>query len=182
MAEADLLGRVHFWIGCVAIVVGFVAFASPKGRPVHRVTGQIFVISMALLALSGLWLSLAREILFTVFLSAIAFHALVTGWAAARRVGRASKWISILSPRSSAAVVIGALTGGMIAAGTPAGRLDDLPPAAFYTLAGGGDGDVCAGYRLSAPVSAPARSSSDPACVARGLCIFPGHRDFLLRQ
>ncbi|MEO1136636.1 MAG: hypothetical protein AAFW68_08510 [Pseudomonadota bacterium] len=81
MSEPELLGGAHFWIGCVAIIAGFTAFAARKGTALHRAAGATFTITMVLLTASGLWLSIARDILFTVFLSAIAFHAVATGGA-----------------------------------------------------------------------------------------------------
>ncbi|WP_109260976.1 hypothetical protein [Hyphobacterium indicum] len=135
MTEPELLGDLHFWIGCGAIIAGFAAFASRKGEGVHRKAGTLFVVSMGLLAISGLWLSLARDILFTVFLSAISFHALITGWAAARNRSVLCRWISRLAPIVSGLIVLGAAAGGMIAGASPDGALDGLPPDAFYGLA-----------------------------------------------
>lgn len=135
MTEPELLGDFHFWIGCGAIIAGFAAFAARKGEGVHRKAGTLFVICMGLLAFSGLWLSLVREILFTVFLSAVSFHALITAWAAARSRARLSRWISRLAPLASGLIVVGAVAGGMMAGASPDGLLNDLPPAAFYLLA-----------------------------------------------
>lgn len=136
MTEPEFLGDLHFWIGCGAIVAGFTAFAARKGAGVHRKAGTLFVICMGVLALSGLWLSLARDILFTVFLSAISFHALITGWAAARHQSRLCRRISRFAPVFSGLIVLGGVAGGMMAAASPAGLLNNLPPAAFYLLAG----------------------------------------------
>lgn len=135
MTEPDMLGDLHFWIGCGAIIAGFAAFASRKGESLHRKAGTLFVVGMGLLALSGLWLSLAREILFTVFLSAISFHALITGWAAARHRSVLCRWISRLAPIASGLVVLGAVAGGLMAGASPDGALNGLPPAAFYFVA-----------------------------------------------
>jgi uncharacterized membrane protein len=135
MTEPELLGDLHFWIGCGAIIAGFAAFAARKGEGVHRKAGTLFVVCMGLLAFSGLWLSLVREILFTVFLSAISFHALITGWAAAKSRFVLCRWISRLAPISSGLIGLGAVVGGMIAGASPTGLLNDLPPAAFYGLA-----------------------------------------------
>ena len=136
MTEPDLLGIAHFAVGCVAVLAGLAALSSRKGQVWHRASGSIFVIAMLALALSGLWLSLARDILFTVFLSGIAGHAVLTSWAAARR----QAWLSIVLARWSGLVsgglCLGAVSGGLIAASSPEGRLNDLPPAAFYLLAG----------------------------------------------
>lgn len=135
MNEPTFLGTAHFAVGCLAIIVGFAAFAARKGARVHRSAGAIFVVTMLLLTMSGLWLSFARDILFTVFLSAIAFHAVVTGWATAAKKSRAGKIVNKASPLVSAAITIGAVFGAAKAAVSPGGVLNDLPPAAFYVIA-----------------------------------------------
>lgn len=114
---------------------GFFAFAARKGNRVHRSAGMVFVWTMTLLTASGLWLSLAREILFTVFLSAIALHTVATGWAAAAVEKRAGRLATRVSPAVSGAIVLGAIYGGMRAGAAPGGMLNDLPPGAFYTVA-----------------------------------------------
>lgn len=135
MSESELLGDAHFWIGCIAVVAGFTAFAARKGKAVHRAAGVIFFAAMVLLTASGLWLSIAREILFTVFLSAIAFHAVVSGWAAAALKTPFGRLKTKASPVLSGAIVAGAAYGGLRAAAAPGGMLNDLPPGAFYTVA-----------------------------------------------
>jgi len=138
MSEPEYLGSIHFWIGCFCLVSGFVAFAARKGRRVHRMAGWVFALSMILLCLSGLWLSLAREILFTIFLSLIALHAVVTGGAAAQLASQAGRWITRSAPIASGALTVGAVLGGFQAAAAPGGALNGLAPNAFYVLAGVG--------------------------------------------
>lgn len=79
MSEPPLVAQAHFLVGCASIIAGFVAFAAPKGRRVHRAAGLIFLTSMLILCASGLWMSLVRQISFTVFLSWIAAHAVISG-------------------------------------------------------------------------------------------------------
>ncbi len=135
MNEPAFLGTAHFAVGCVAIIVGFAAFAARKGARIHRSAGAIFVVTMLLLTMSGLWLSFARDILFTVFLSTIAFHAVFTGWATAAKKSRVGMMANKASPLVSAAITIGAVFGGAKAAAAPGGMMNGLPPAAFYVIA-----------------------------------------------
>lgn len=136
MSEPELLGVGHFWIGCIAIIAGFTAFAARKGQAIHRAAGGVFVVSMVLLAASGVWLSIAREILFTVFLSLVALHAVATGWASATLAAPFGKVTTKASPGLSGAIVLGAAYGGLQAAAAPGGMLNNLPPGAFYAIAG----------------------------------------------
>jgi len=135
MSEPSLLGQIHFWIGCAAIIAGFAAFTAKKGHELHIASGRIFVISMTLLAISGLWLSIIREILFTVFLSALAFHLIITAWASAAHKNSAALFITKISPLVSGALCGGALWGAWLANASPQGLLNDLPPGAFLTIA-----------------------------------------------
>lgn len=138
MTEPGWLGHAHFWIGCLALFAGFAALVARKGGVAHRSAGATFALTMALLSLSGLWLSLAREIVFTVILSIIAFHCIATGWMAAR--GDAKPWAMLgrVSPVGSALATAGALLGGLAAAAAPNGELSGLPPGAFFVLAAAG--------------------------------------------
>ena len=136
MSEPALVGMLHFHVGCAAVVAGFAALASRKGEATHRAAGKIFLLAMLVLTLSGLWMSISREILFTVFLSAIALHAFVTGWAAAALQHRIARTITQASGFSAGAITTGAILGGLKAAGTTGGVLNGLPPAAFYLIAG----------------------------------------------
>ncbi|WP_430401502.1 DUF2306 domain-containing protein [Hyphomonas sp.] len=136
MPEPALVGMLHFHVGCAAVVAGFAALAARKGEATHRAAGKIFLLAMLVLTLSGLWMSISREILFTVFLSAIALHAFVTGWAAAALQRRIARTITQASGFSAGAMTTGAILGGLKAAGTTGGALNGLPPAAFYLIAG----------------------------------------------
>lgn len=135
MSEPHLVAAGHFLVGCVSIIAGFVAFAAPKGRRIHRAAGLAFTGSMLLLCASGLWMSLARGIPFTVFLSWIAAHAVISGLAAAND-GAIARSITRFAALSSFALVMSALAGGAMAGQAPGGTLNGLPPAAFFGLAG----------------------------------------------
>lgn len=133
--EPGFLGLAHFTVGCLSIVSGFIAFSTKKGQRLHRSTGAVFLVSMALLTASGLWMSLVREILFTVFLSAIAFHLFSTGWAAAGSNKKMSRLVTKTSPILSGSIAVGAVYAGTLAAKAPDGVLNELQPDVFYTLA-----------------------------------------------
>lgn len=135
MTEPPIGSALHFLVGCIAVATGFGALALRKGATPHRATGVVFLIAMTLLTASGLWMSLSRGILFTVFLSGIAFHAFFTGWGAAALGRPGGRLVTRASPYLSGAIAIGALVGGAIAANAPGGVLNDLPPAAFLVVA-----------------------------------------------
>ena len=79
-------------------------------------------------------MSIARNILFTVFLSLIAFHAFSSSWSAAAHTNRFAIFLTRFSPYLSASIMAGAIIGGLVAAAAPGGVLNDLPPGAFYIV------------------------------------------------
>jgi len=135
MSEPSIVSTLHFVVGCTAVVMGFAALVLRKGATPHRAAGAVFLVAMTLLTSSGLWMSFSRGILFTVFLSGLAFHAFLTGWGAAALRRPIGKLITRASPCLSGAIAVGALLGGAIAATSPGGVLNDLQPAAFYVVA-----------------------------------------------
>src|SRR5262245_13184898 len=50
----------HVIGGAVAIVSGLLALAAPKGGPLHRASGKVFVAAMLLMALSGAVIAVGR--------------------------------------------------------------------------------------------------------------------------
>lgn len=135
MPEPTLIKDFHFLAGCISLVGLVIAFAAPKGSKLHIMGGKSFLVTMLLLTSSGLWMSISREILFTVFLSLISFHALLTGWSAAAKNGIA-RAVTKYSSISSALILGGAIWGGLYTANTPDGLLNGLPAGAFYFIAG----------------------------------------------
>jgi uncharacterized membrane protein len=51
----------HVLGGAAAIVSGLLALAAPKGGPLHRGSGQVFVAAMLLMSLSGAVIAIGRE-------------------------------------------------------------------------------------------------------------------------
>lgn len=135
MSEMPLIADLHFLVGTIALFAGFGAFLLPKGSFPHRLSGWIFVICMAALSASGLYLSVTRSILFTVFLSFLAFHAVMTGWLTAKTSGRAARRIGWAGLTLIALVSAGGFLSGAVVAASPSGELNGLPPIAFHILA-----------------------------------------------
>tara|TARA_R110002073_G_scaffold76656_1_gene186005 strand:- start:3051 stop:3737 length:687 start_codon:yes stop_codon:yes gene_type:complete len=136
MTEMPLIAELHFFVGVTALFAGFGAFVLPKGSRPHRACGVTFVICMAALSMSGLYLSVTRSILFTVFLSLLAFHAVMTGWLTAKLAGRPARrfeWVGLIVIALTAA---GGFVSGTAVAASPLGEQSGLPPIAFHILAG----------------------------------------------
>ncbi len=135
MFELHIIGLMHFFSGSITLLLGLAAFISTKGSRFHQLSGRSFIFFMGFLVISGLWMSVAREILFTVYLSTLTAYSFLTGWAAAS-YNVFGKIITKSSPLISLIIMVSAFVGGLKAAATESGVLNDLPPGAFYTIAG----------------------------------------------
>jgi uncharacterized membrane protein len=133
ISNLPLVGQLHFLVGVIGLLAGVTPFLVRKGGTSHRLAGQVFVVCMLLLCASGLYMSLARSILFTAFLALLAGHAVTTGWMAAARItGRAER----VAAGVISLVAMAAAGSGLVVASLPSGTLNDLPPVAFYSLGG----------------------------------------------
>lgn len=135
MTEPHIIGIIHLFTGSITLIFGLAALISVKGSSFHQLSGRLFIFSMSLLVISGLWMSVTREILSTMYLSALAAYSFLTGWATVTH-NTFGKIITKSSPLFSLLISVGAILGGLKAAATKTGLLNDLPPAAFYVVAG----------------------------------------------
>lgn len=93
MSDLPLIGLLHLLMGMLAVISGAGALAAAKGRRLHRMAGNLFFGAMLLLIASGLYFSVTRSILFTFFLSVMAFYLLSSGWATVmRREGKTERF------------------------------------------------------------------------------------------
>ncbi len=134
--EPEFLGNAHFWVGCLSMAAGFIAFATRKGGQIHRKAGLVFVFTMTLLSLSGLWLSIARQILPTVFLSGVAFHLILTSWTSTLPKRSSFDFVTRFSGILSGLIVLGIAYCGVLALQAPDGQLIEIPAFAFFIVSG----------------------------------------------
>src|SRR5271156_378787 len=84
---------LHIAAGTLAIVGGAGASSVRKGSPLHRKLGQLFVVSMFVMAILGIYLALAVQSSTKTFtppkasisIALLTFYLVSTGWIAARR-------------------------------------------------------------------------------------------------
>ncbi|WP_417489171.1 hypothetical protein [Maricaulis sp.] len=133
--EIPQIALVHLITGSVTVLAGSVAILSRKGHFVHRFAGNLFLGCMIALALSGIYLSFTREIIFTGFLGVFALYLVATGWVAAKRTdGTTGRFETI----AFSVIIVCAFACAISGFFAPAslGEPEDLPPpAAYYVLA-----------------------------------------------
>jgi uncharacterized membrane protein len=77
---------IHIGGGFVGLVSGTIALLAPKGRSLHRTAGNIFFVSMVLMAAFAIYLAVAiPDELVNVFIGAFAWYLVGTAWPTVKR-------------------------------------------------------------------------------------------------
>lgn len=134
MSAITSVGAIHLTAGISVSLAGFAAVSARKGGAAHIWSGRIFVSGMVMVCATGLWLSISRQILFTLLLTMFALHLIATGWAAIRQDLAIARWMERRSPVAALLLSLGCMLAAATAASQPSGLIDDLPYPAFLTL------------------------------------------------
>src|SRR5579864_4706395 len=115
---------------------GFVAIFLRKGSRRHAIAGNVFVVSMLCLSLSGVTLAVMKFQPGNILGGSLTFYLVATAWLTARRKDEPKKlgfsdWGGLLLIASLAAVE---LTWGLQAAMSPSGLKYDYPPGPYFFM------------------------------------------------
>jgi uncharacterized membrane protein len=123
---------VHVGGGIISIVTGYLALFSPKGKPVHRFAGKIFVAMMTLTALSAAMLGYLHDDIGDVFGGFMTVYFVLTAWMAAKRKDKEVGKFEV------AAFLVAAILVGVnayfayLARSSASGTFLGFPPAQYY--------------------------------------------------
>ena len=84
-----LIFAVHILGGAGAMVAGVTALCVTKGGRIHRISGNVFVVSMLLMAVSAGLLGVVRPgQTINIFIAALTVYLVATAWLTAKRNGK----------------------------------------------------------------------------------------------
>lgn len=125
---------LHIVSGTLGMLSGFVAVFLRKGSRRHGIAGNVFVVSMMSLSLSGTYLALMKWQPGNIIGGTLTFYLVTTAWLTARRRSPGTgllDWGALLIILSLAAVE---LTWGTQAALSPTGLKYDYPPGPYFFM------------------------------------------------
>jgi hypothetical protein len=125
---------LHIVSGTLGMLSGFVAVFLRKGSRRHGIAGNLFVISMVSLSLTGVYLALMKSQPGNVVGGTLTFYLVTTAWLAAKRQAGKPGMVdcgALLVGLSLAAVE---LTWGAEAAMSPTGLKYDYPPGPYFFM------------------------------------------------
>jgi hypothetical protein len=113
---------------------GFVAVFLRKGSRRHGLVGNVFVVSMLCLSVSGMFMAIVKSEPGNILGGALTFYLVATAWLTARRgneVPGILDWAAFLAIAGIAAVEV---TFGLDAATSPTGLKYDYPPGPYFFM------------------------------------------------
>ncbi len=143
--EISDLKLFHYIVGTFVLFSGVAALSFRKGSPPHRLAGNIFFVSMLLVAANGMHLAFLKTDvgfplrMWTATLGGFAFYLVFSSWMTVKREEGKSGLIEIgaflIILAASANLFYLGLTVGANTSGATAGDVA-LPPLAYYIVAG----------------------------------------------
>lgn len=124
----------HICAGTLGMLSGFVAMFFRKGSRRHGLAGDVFVVSMLILSVSGVLLAIMKSQPGNILGGTFTFYLVVTAWMVARRGNQRPgifDWAAF-----AVALTVGAfeVTYGLEAALSPTGLKYDYPPGPYFFL------------------------------------------------
>lgn len=127
----------HGMVGTALVLSGIVALLSKKGKYVHRRSGQIFAVTLFLMALIILATKLLASNLVStlgVTFTALVCYLVLTSWATMRMPPATLNTLSYFAPAMACSVGMMSLYFGLTAVFGYAHLDDDIPVAAFFVF------------------------------------------------
>ena len=125
---------LHIIAGTLGMLSGFLAVFLHKGSRQHGVVGNVFVISMLCLSVSGVFLAIMKAQPGNILGGTLTFYLVATAWMTARRGDGPTKtfdWGALLVALALAVIEI---TCGLEAATNQTGLKYGYPPSPYFFL------------------------------------------------
>lgn len=127
---------IHIILGTIAVLSGAAALMTSKGSRIHRLAGNIFFVSMIIMALSGIYLAIVLPMAISILAGVFTIYLVTTSWIAAKRPDGTGSWLDYISLATALAIALGGLLLGLEAQNSAVGLKDGLPAFPHYFFAG----------------------------------------------
>ncbi len=129
------LTMVHIVFGSAALLAGAAGLTVRKGSPLHARAGTAFFVAMLVMAGTGAAMAALKPERGTALIGLFTAYLVVTSWMTARRRSGEAGRFELYGLVFALGVAALMLAFGLMAAASPTGRLDSLPPGAHYPFA-----------------------------------------------
>jgi uncharacterized membrane protein len=127
---------IHVAMGAIAIFAGAAALFTAKGSRPHRLMGNMFFITMVIMAVTGIYIAIMLPMAISVMGGVITIYLVATSWMAARREDGVIKYHDYLALTLALAVIVGGIVTGLETQNSASGLKDGLSAAPYFFFAG----------------------------------------------
>ncbi len=131
-----LIMFLHISMGTIAVLAGAAALFVRKGSRVHRGIGNVFLMTMMIMAAAGIYLALVLPMAISVLVGVFTIYLVVTSWMAARQYDERINPFHYVPLVVTLGVAAGGLWFGLEAQNSPDGLKDGLPAFPHYFFGG----------------------------------------------
>jgi len=96
---------LHIITGSIAVIAGLLALILKKGQKYHRLSGKVFVISMAIMALSGAYIAYIKPMMITLIAGVYTLHLVLTAYMVVKTPEKTCTQFDYYTPLSSCGLV-----------------------------------------------------------------------------
>ncbi|MEP2101543.1 MAG: hypothetical protein ABJP02_02825 [Parasphingorhabdus sp.] len=123
---------LHITMGTIAVLAGAAALFVRKGSRVHRGIGNVFFITMMIMAAAGIYLAFVLPMAISVLVAVFTIYLVATSWMAARQYDENINLLHYVALAMTLGVAASGLWFGMEAQNSPDGLKDGLPAFPHY--------------------------------------------------
>ncbi len=127
---------IHICFSVIALLAGAAAMLFKKGSRFHRKSGNIFVISMLIMAVSAAYLALIHSIYISVFASGLTIYMVTTAWVAVRYKIHEAKLFNWAALLFGIVISICYLSFGFDAVTSSSGAKGGFPAGVYFFFGG----------------------------------------------
>ena len=133
--EHLILRYAHISMGSLALLSGAAAMTFRKGSWLHRHAGNVFFVSMLIMAATGVYISIfITPTMGNVMGGSMTFYLTATAWLTVWRKPGAIGGLEIALAFLGLATAIAGITFGVLAAQSPDGRFSGYGPALYFVF------------------------------------------------
>jgi len=125
---------LHIVSGTLGMLSGFVAIFLRKGSRRHGLAGNVFVLAMISLSVTGTYLALMKSQPGNIMGGVVTFYLVTTAWLTARRRDGQPGMFDWGALMIAVGLAVFALTSGVEAALSPSGLKYDYPPWPYFMM------------------------------------------------
>jgi len=127
---------VHVSAAIIGLLAGALAMIFRKGSGLHRLAGNIFFVSMAIMCTSAIYLALGKSQALNALNGALTLYLVGTGWSVSKRPNGRMGLFDHAAMVFAFGVGAGLMTYGVQAANNPRGMLGGYPAAMYFVFGG----------------------------------------------